>query len=536
MTKTNPALATCLLSLALCASSTAAPPSVTALFPAGVQIGTTATVTVDGKVGDRPVTVWCSRDDVSIEMDEKKSEFRVTAPPEAIPGPCWIRLSNAEGASSVRPFHIGTLKEFNETEPNDSPEKANTLESSQMTVNGRLAKSGDVDTFAVSLKTGDTLVASLAGHEIGSPMDGVLQVLSPEGFVLLQNDDARGIDPLCVFPAPKDGMYSVRVFAFPEAPNSTIGFAGGSTYVYRLTLTTGPFLDHVEPMAVTSDDTPLQPVGWNLPNDLGSLVVTRDAVTGTAVVSHPQVAGIIRVQLVSSPTRSETNAADTNPIPISISGRIDPPGETDVFQFDAKKNDTLVFRAESRSFRQELDPVLRLLDAKGAEIARVDDPKRNEFDAVLERKIPSDGTYQIEVSDLFGHGGLRYAYQLGIAPKTADFSLTVEADAFVVKAGESLKIPVTVARENGLLAVIEIAAAGLPEGVAATPVRSEAKGDSSKKVELELKAAKEIVFSQPFQIVGKTVDTDSVQQHSATASAPGAYSPIADLWLTVRKP
>ena len=151
-----------LLSLALTVTAFAEKPSVTALYPTGMQAGTTATITVDGKIGDRPVSVWCSRDDVTIEVDEKKNEFRVTAPSEAVPGPCWIRLYNAEGASSVRPFEIGTLKELNETEPNETPEKANTLESSQMTVNGRLAKSGDVDTFAIPLKTGETLVASLA--------------------------------------------------------------------------------------------------------------------------------------------------------------------------------------------------------------------------------------------------------------------------------------------------------------------------------------------------------------------------------------
>ncbi|WP_166830281.1 pre-peptidase C-terminal domain-containing protein [Thalassoroseus pseudoceratinae] len=536
MNQFHSALATCLLSVVLSCPAFAAPPSVTGFFPAGMQAGTTATVTVNGKIGDRPVSVWCSRDDLSIELDEKKSEFRVTAPPEATPGPCWIRLSNAEGASSVRPFAVGTLKEFNETEPNETPEKANTLELSQMTVNGRLAKSGDVDTFSVSLKTGDTLVASLAAHEFGSPMDGVLQVLSPEGFVLLQNDDARGIDPLCVFPVPKDGVYSVRVFAFPETPNSSIRFAGGSTYIYRLTLTTGPFLDHVEPMAVTSDETPLKPVGWNLPKDFSGLTVTRDNLKKTAIVSHPMAAGFIGVPIVSVPTRVESQEANTIPIPVSIHGSIDSPGDTDIFKFDAKKNDTLVFRAESRAFRQELDPVLRLLNAKDSEIARVDDPKRNEFDAVLERKIPSDGTYQIEVSDLFGHGGLRYAYQLQIAPKTADFSMTVEADAFAVKAGESLKIPVTIARVNGFSAVIEVAATGLPDGVSAKPVRSEAKGDSSKKVELELTTAKDMTFNQPFQIVGKPVDTDTVQEHPATATAPGAFSPIADLWLTVRKP
>ena len=35
-----------------------------------------------------------------------------------------------------------------------------------------------------------------ANRTLGSPMDGLLQVVSPRGFVLAQNDDSNGLDPL----------------------------------------------------------------------------------------------------------------------------------------------------------------------------------------------------------------------------------------------------------------------------------------------------------------------------------------------------
>ena len=75
----------------------------------------------------------------------------------------------------------------------------------------------------MTLKRGQTLVAALKGHRLGSPMDAVLQVVSPAGFVLSQNDDGAGLDPRLVFEATEAGRYVVRGFAFPSEPNSTIG-------------------------------------------------------------------------------------------------------------------------------------------------------------------------------------------------------------------------------------------------------------------------------------------------------------------------
>ena len=88
--------------------------------------------------------------------------------------------------------------------------------------------------------------ADKVGHEVLRP-DGPAwqpvvdafgrQVLGPGGAMLAQNHDERGLDPLAVVTAPADGMYVVRLFAFPAVPDSTIGLAGGEAYIYRLTLT-----------------------------------------------------------------------------------------------------------------------------------------------------------------------------------------------------------------------------------------------------------------------------------------------------------
>src|SRR5690606_24365660 len=151
--------------------------------------------------------------------------------------------------------------------PNDDPAQPQTIEPGAVTINGRLAKSGDVDGYAVSLKAGETLVASMLANEgLGSPMDAVLEVATPEGFVLAHQDDDRGLDPLLIFQAPADGTYVIRTFAFPATPTSSIRFAGGADFIYRLTITTGGFLDYPAPLAVNRESPePVEIHGWNVP-------------------------------------------------------------------------------------------------------------------------------------------------------------------------------------------------------------------------------------------------------------------------------
>src|SRR5262249_50536920 len=160
-------------------------------------------------------------------------------------------LYDEDGATDLRPFIIGNLPEVIEAEPNDDPNRPQSISPLPATINGRLARGGDVDGFSVTLHQGQTLVADLeANRHSGASRDAALQVVCDSGFVLAQNDDAVGRDPRIVFEAPTEGTYLVRVFAFPATPDSSIRFAGGSAFVYRLTLTTAGFLDHAFPLAV----------------------------------------------------------------------------------------------------------------------------------------------------------------------------------------------------------------------------------------------------------------------------------------------
>ncbi len=276
----------------------AAPPVVNTFYPAGAQRGTTVTVSAEGAFSHWPVKVWVNRPGLEVIAAKENGKLRVTVADDAVPGPYFIRLFDKEGASVARPFVVGTLPEVMEQEPNDDYKKPQRLDKSRVLVNGRLAKAGDVDTFALRLEKGQTLVASLeANRTLRSPMDAHLQILTMDGFVLAHNDDFHGLDPQIVFAVPKEGTYLVRTFAFPSVPDSTIRYAGGDKFVYRLTLTTGPFFDYAYPLAVSrSMPGDVDMIGWNLPATLRTLPVHagegRDA-----TLYHPDSANSVLVRL-----------------------------------------------------------------------------------------------------------------------------------------------------------------------------------------------------------------------------------------------
>ena len=328
------AIALCILALLAQGSAVAKPPSLTGFFPAGAERGKSLTVTASGSFDHWPPKIWTDREGLTIKADAEKKKFSVQVDPTAAPGVVRVRLYDEEGATELRPFFIGAIPEIAEIEPNNHPKRPQPIEPPSVTINGKLEKSEDVDGFSVVLKRGQTLVADLeANHHLGSPMDAVMQVVSTRGFVLEQNHDAKGLDPRIVFEGPADGSYIVRVFAFPSTPDSTIRFAGGDAYVYRLTLTKGPFVDHADPLAISRREKSFSSTahGWNIsgtridsfPDDDG-----RD----TFSLDDPRVAGTVNIRRVAGAVVEEHESNDLgHPQPISgqvvVSGHIGSAGD-----------------------------------------------------------------------------------------------------------------------------------------------------------------------------------------------------------------
>jgi hypothetical protein len=107
-------------------------------------------------------------------------------------------------------------------------------------------------------------------------------------------------------------------------------------------------------------------------------------------------------------------------LPVTLNGQI-MEGDRDCFRFSAKAGQTLVFAAEARALVPFIadavpgwnDVVLTLYDAAGRQLASVDDLGFRP-DPVLVCKIPADGEYVIEASDILFRGRGDFVYRLSI--------------------------------------------------------------------------------------------------------------------------
>lgn len=509
----------------------AKPPTLSSFVPAGGQEGTTVDVTASGEFPTWPLEVWTDRGGLVWKPLEEAGHFEVTIPPAGSLGLHRVRLHDSNGATVVKPFLVGNVVESAETEPNNILAEATPLEALPQTVNGRLEKSGDVDSFRVHLQAGETLVAALeANRLLGSPVDAVVELVDEGGAYLARNLDATGLDPRLAYTAKRDGIHIVRVYGFPSAPNSTIGLAGGADYLYRLTLTTGGFVSGCLPSVATENvATALTPVGWNLPGTPPPLAIAPvgDRMTW---VAFPDMAGIAEVPVVAG-TRvtiagPHATAEGSLTPPFIASGVFTHPDEEHRYVVDASKDQKLLVRIESQKAGFEADPLLVIRDAEGASLQA-----KPERDAAITWSAPADGRYHFDVRDRRGRSGPGHLYRLTVEPEQPTFAATVAADAFTAKVGEPLTIEIAIDRKHGFAEAVEFALDLAPEGVTAEPVISPSEGDTAKKVTLTLTA------TSPASGVVRLIARPTTEDAGPSAATPTPVTfgsdALLEAWLTI---
>ncbi len=510
-------------------------------FPAAVASGQESSIKAEGKFPEWPPQIVCDREDVHLSPGEKSGELRVTVDRDSPPGVAWIRMHDGGSASGLVPLMFEPQQVSIEAEPNNKIAEATTITSPSV-VSGRLEKSGDLDTYRIDVQAGQTLVVSLIANQIlRSPMDAVLQLVDVDGNVLMQTDDDRGLDPQFVFPVTVDGELFVRVFAFPETPNSTIGYAGDSSYVYVMRATTGGMLDHVLPLLSVNEESETRAEGWNLPD---KVEIQRGPATG---VSPPTLflrdsLGWQWQPILSNRPDSFLESHDegtvlrAGPLPLVFSGHIHQPGEVDRIRFGLSAGAKLRAAVESKRYGFLVDSVLRLVNPEdGTELAKNDDRGRSDYDAALEYTAKQDGDVELQISDLVDGFGPRHAYSVVVQQDEPTVEAEVSTDRFVLKAGAETEIPVTIRRLGGYDQRLEVSASGLPPGVSAEPVFSEAKGDSAKSVKLKLVAGADSSYQGVFRIEVRAVDSEGKRLED---SQPAVFLlreeiQLTDLWLTV---
>lgn len=511
-------------------------PSASSFFPGGGKIGDSVDVEAKGSFKSWPVEARVDRDGLTFVAGEEPGHFTAEIACDANPGIFWVRLYNEDGATSLRPFIVGSLPEVQEAEPNDSDAQAQDVDPNGVVINGRLEKAGDIDAFAVPLESGQTLVASIEAHDrLGSPMDAVLQVVSPDGFAIDHVDDSPTLDPKLAFTAPTEGKYVVRVFAFPSQPDSSIRFSGGDDYVYRLTLTTGDVIDLAHPSAIGQEGSELElfGVGWSGEEGAGPLCVDRFPDPG-GLAWHPHRPGFAVVKVVDLPiVRAEEATEDPVSLPALICGRISAEGARNQFRIKAEPGSMIALRVEARVFSSPLDPVILVENSSGEQLAEQDDTGKSR-DPELTVKAPEDGVLVVEMRDLHGRRGPRFLYRVEARESAPEVALSVDSDHVVGSKEKPASIPVVVDRRGGFKEPITITVDGLPGGVTVEPVISESEGDSAKKVTLTLVSEDASPWSGEIRVIGTIEGKDDPEAARVVARAERIGGPpTSAVWLTL---
>jgi hypothetical protein len=489
--------------LLICSGAWAEAPALTHLFPMGARQGTTVAVSLGAKDLPAEARLRIEGDGVTAGGPIKDGKVPLVVAKEARPGLRKLRIVTPEGASVPRPFVVGVLPEINESEPNNSPQQAQKL-NLPVTVNGQILNENDPDSYRVSLRTGECLVVAAEARRLGAPTDLVLRLLDAQGIERATCEDYNDRDPLLAYVAPAAGDVVVQAYDVMTNYSSV-----NADYTYRLTFTTGPYLDRsLTPAVPRGRTSEVRLGGWNLNGKPGPGSVTQTvavpADAGSQVeVTLPGAPNAVRVVTDEQPGVMEQEPNDdlahAQPVgnPATINGELQRRGDVDVYRLHAAAKERFVFAVEAHSLGSPLEGVLTLMDAQGQPLAEADntDDRR---DPVIRWTAPAAGEYFLRVRDIGAPSldGPAYFYRLRIAPPRPALAVTLTEPSPVVTAGDKLELPLKIIRSDGATGEVEVTVEGLPAGITAPPIKlppapDAAEGVATTDAKLVLTAAPE---------------------------------------------
>ncbi len=423
--------------------------------------------------------------------------LQVTMRADAAPGQRELRLAAPNGLTNPLVFCVGQLPEFSKKAakvsqeapakvarflklPTKSAPETPTEVTLPAVLNGQITPGG-VDRYRFPARKGQRLVVAASARElipylpdaVPGWFQATLALYNANEEELAYCDDYRfHPDPVLSYEIPEDGQYVVEV-------RDAI-YRGREDFVYRIALGELPFVTGVFPLGgKAGTETTVELRGWNLP----ASSVVQDA-RGKAPGVYP-----LSVRKGEQTSNRVPFAVDTLPesleqepnnqpasvqrvaLPLVVNGRIDPPGDADVFCFEGRSGDEIVAEVYARRLDSPLDSVLKLTDASGRQLAANDDHEdkgaglvTHHADSRLSLALPASGTFYLHLSDAQHKGGPEYAYRLRISPPRPDFELRVVPSSVAARAGMNIPLSVYALRKDGFSGDITLALKDPPEG------------------------------------------------------------------------
>jgi hypothetical protein len=421
--------------------------------------------------------------------------LRVTMAADASLGEQEIRLATPGGLSNPLVFHVGQIAEFSEPAAKgslkaeiDGPRRQRKREAKDplktvalpAVINGQVL-AGEVDRFRFTARRGQRVLVAVSARKlipylpdaVPGWFQATLSISDPQGRELAYADDFRfHPDPILSYEIARDGEYEIAI-------RDSI-YRGREDFVYRVTIGELPFITSIFPLggAAGSQCTVLLR-GWNLTTEAISLDLKRvkPGVLPLLAVRGQTVSNFVPFTVGTLPEVGErelnNTAASAHPLklPVVVNGRIDRPGDTDVFRIEGKMRDQIVVSVDARRLNSPLDSVLRIADSTGRQIAFNDDDEdkgdgltTHHADSRLMVKVPADGAYFIYLVDAQHSGGPEYGYRLRVSAPQPDFDLRVVPSSLSGRAGGRVPVTVFALRKDGYAGEIDVTLKSAPPG------------------------------------------------------------------------
>lgn len=459
----------------------AAAPVLTELEPRGAQKGRPFTLTVVGtNLGEGASIIstlpanFTALGPVKPEMAGKSATFLVEPTGPWAVGVYPVRIKAENGISNILLFSVGAFPEIMEEESrpgalphqNDSIERAQTIPSTPLTLNGQL-RGPERDVYRLQVKAGERRVFEVDARRCGSAIDPVIRILDGSGKLIARSDD----DPLLSLDArltvtfPKDGYYYLEIH--------DARFSAQTQNFYRLRTGNYPYAQDIFPLGGHKGEQ------------------VEVSLSGTKVTANLNGVGTpqIFLNLPESPSLplpfavgeyAEAREPVTAPLqlPVTVNGRLDKPAEVDKYDLAVKPGDEFIVALQARELgTSKLTGLITVYDENGKKLASAGDgplpvdvaavqvSSRTLGDPYLHFKVP-EGVQRVivAVEDLARRGGVHYGYRLTAYRAPYDFRAVITTPFVNIPAGGTALVNVSVERQ-GYTGPIQIETVDPPKGL-----------------------------------------------------------------------
>ena len=446
----------------------AAPQAPTLATPAslGAKAGEEVELTVTGtNLADPTAVLLSCPGKVTIPTDNKngteagKLRVKVAVDPKVQIGLYTVRVATKHGVSNARPFVVDTLPLVASTATNRTKDMAQA-------VNVPCVASGSIpaetsEFFKVKVGANQKLTFEVLARRIGSPLDPIVvlhDAKTKRELVDLYADDTPGLQGDCRLTHTFKEAGEVLV----EVRDTT--HRGGGGFDYRLRIGEFPGATTAFPLAAQRGKA--ASIGFAGPETIPAVNVTAPADPSVAAVyAAPGGGWPVPVLLTDYPqiTEQEPNDEPTKanklPVPGGVSGRFDKAKDVDHFAITGKKGQKLVVSAQTFEVNSPADVLVRVLDAKGAQVAAsTPTAPVNRF----EFTPAADGEYTVACEHQSFVHGPNEVYLLTVVPAGPDFTVAVAFDRGEAPAGSGTGVFATVTRLPGFAGPVELSIDGDP--------------------------------------------------------------------------